>query len=188
MASATIDPAGVGRNTARGTATFTTNLRVSRAFALGGQRTGGFPGGRGPRRWWRWIRTGRTRPVAGGGASVGETLLAQGQGGRGGGGGGRGGNQGDAAFNARYMMELFVTADNLFNRVNYGGYSGNLLSPYYGAADDGPAAAPGAGRDAVPVLTGLCRLLAPGSVPAYRAWPSTGDRRPSDQSRIESPM
>jgi hypothetical protein len=30
------------------------------------------------------------------------------------------------------MMELFVTADNLFNRVNYGGYSGNLLSPYYG--------------------------------------------------------
>ena len=49
-----------------------------------------------------------------------------------GGGGGRGGNQGDAAFNARYMMELFITADNLFNRVNYGGYSGNLLSPYYG--------------------------------------------------------
>ena len=34
-------PDGVGRNTARGTATFTTNLRVSRAFALGGQRTGG---------------------------------------------------------------------------------------------------------------------------------------------------
>ena len=30
------------------------------------------------------------------------------------------------------MMELFVTADNLFNRVNYGGYSGNLLSDYFG--------------------------------------------------------
>ena len=41
-------PAGVGRNTERGTATFVTNLRVSRAFALGGQRTGGgFPGGGG---------------------------------------------------------------------------------------------------------------------------------------------
>src|SRR4029450_13403534 len=41
-------PAGVGRNTARGIATFTTNLRVSRAFALGGQGAdGGFPGGRG---------------------------------------------------------------------------------------------------------------------------------------------
>jgi hypothetical protein len=30
------------------------------------------------------------------------------------------------------MMELFVTADNVFNRVNYGGYSGNLLSDYFG--------------------------------------------------------
>lgn len=30
------------------------------------------------------------------------------------------------------MMELFITADNLFNRVNYGGYSGNQLSRYYG--------------------------------------------------------
>ena len=75
-----------------------------------------------------------------GGASLGQTFLAQGQGGGGRGagggggraGGGRGGNQGDAAFNAKYMMELFVTADNLFNRVNYGGYSGNLLSPYFG--------------------------------------------------------
>ena len=69
----------------------------------------------------------------GAGASVGQTLNAQGQGGgRGAGGGGRAGNQGDAAFNARYMMELFVTADNVFNRVNYGGYSGNLLSDYFG--------------------------------------------------------
>jgi hypothetical protein len=122
-------PAGVGRNTERGTATFTTNLRVSRAFALGGQRTGipGGPGGPGGPGF------GPGGPAGGGaGASAGETLRAQGQGGGGRGGGGRGGNQGDAAFNARYMMELFVTADNLFNRVNYGGYSGNLLSPYYG--------------------------------------------------------
>jgi Carboxypeptidase regulatory-like domain/TonB dependent receptor len=125
-------PAGIGRNSARGTATFTTNLRVSRAFALGGQR-GGFPGGPGG-------PGGPGRPGGGGfgpggpgaggdGASQVQALSAQGQGG---GRGGRGGNQGDAAFNARYSMELFVTADNLFNRVNYGGYSGNLLSPYYG--------------------------------------------------------
>ena len=62
-------PAGVGRNTARGTATFTTNLRVSRAFALGGQRTGGgFPGGRGGLvdRWsWRWRSDRGARPAAG---------------------------------------------------------------------------------------------------------------------------
>ena len=125
-------PAGVGRNTERGTATFTTNLRVSRAFALGGQRPAvpGGPGGPGgPGRPGGF---GPGGPAGGGaGASAGQTFLAQGQ------GGGawrrrRGGNQGDAAFNARYMMELFVTADNLFNRVNYGGYSGNLLSPYFG--------------------------------------------------------
>jgi len=141
-------PAGVGRNTARGTATFTTNLRVSRAFALGGQRSGGgFPGGRGGPGGPGGGGFGPGGPAGSGGAgggggaggaSLGQTFLQQGQGGggRGGGGGraggGRGGNQGDAAFNSKYMMELFVTADNLFNRVNYGGYSGNLLSPYFG--------------------------------------------------------
>ena len=28
-------------------------------------------------------------------------------------------------------MELFISADNLFNNVNYGGYSGNQLSQFY---------------------------------------------------------
>jgi hypothetical protein len=28
-------------------------------------------------------------------------------------------------------MELVVSANNLFNRVNYGGFSGNMLSPYF---------------------------------------------------------
>ena len=124
-------PAGVGRNTERGTSTFTTNLRVSRAFALGGQRAGGPGGPGGPGAPGRPGGFGPGGPAGGGaGASVGQTLPAQGQGG--GRGGGRGGNQGDAAFNARYSMELFVTADNLFNRVNYGGYTGNLLSLYFG--------------------------------------------------------
>ena len=89
---------------------------------------------------WRWPPggpggggIGPGGPAGGAGASVGQTLNAQGQGGGVvAGGGGRAGNQGDAAFNARYMMELFVTADNVFNRVNYGGYSGNLLSDYFG--------------------------------------------------------
>jgi hypothetical protein len=52
--------------------------------------------------------------------------------GRGGGGRGGGGRPQDATFNSRYTMELFVTADNVLNRVNYGGFSGNLLSPYFG--------------------------------------------------------
>ena len=29
-------------------------------------------------------------------------------------------------------MELFVSADNVFNHVNYGGYSGNQLSTFFG--------------------------------------------------------
>lgn len=135
-------PAGVGRNTARGTATVVTNFRVSKAFALGGQRTGGGfgGGGRGPGGPGGG-GFGPGGPAGGGGASVGQTFLQQGQGGGGRGaggggtgrtGGGRAGTQGDAAFNARYMMELFVTADNVFNRVNYGGYSGNVLSKYFG--------------------------------------------------------
>ena len=112
----------------------------------------------------------------GGGASLGQTFLAQGQGGGGRGGGGRGGNQGDAAFNSRYMMELFITADNLFNRVNYGGYSGNLLSPYFGEPTMAQRAAASPGRDAVPVL----RLAHDGFSASSRSVPSRAlARRPS---------
>ena len=49
-----------------------------------------------------------------------------GGGNRGGGGGGNNGNG-----NSRYNMELFVSADNVLNNVNYGGYSGSMLSPYF---------------------------------------------------------
>ena len=80
--------AGVGRNTERGTATFVTNLRVSRAFALGGQRTGGgFPGGGGRPGGPGGGGLGPGGPGGGAGASVGQTSNAQGQGGGRGGGG-----------------------------------------------------------------------------------------------------
>jgi hypothetical protein len=29
-------------------------------------------------------------------------------------------------------MELYLRASNLFNRVNYGNFSGNLRSPFFG--------------------------------------------------------
>ena len=169
-------PAGVGRNTERGTATFVTNLRVSRAFALGGQRTGGgFPGGRGPGGPGGG-GIGPGGPAGGAGASAGQTLNAQGQGGgRGAGGGGRAGNPGDAAFNARYMMELFVTADNVFNRVNYGGYSGNLLSDYFGQ----PTMAQRPRQVQIGMSSDSDRL------PALDMAQSEG---PGVQSRIESPL
>jgi outer membrane receptor for ferrienterochelin and colicin len=129
-------PAGVGRNTERGAATWTMNVRLSRAFGLGGPRTeGGFPGGPGGGPGGRPGGFGPGGPGGGGaGASLGQALPAQGPGGgdRGGARGGRGGGRDDAAFNSRYTMELFVTADNVLNRVNYGGFSGNQLSRYFG--------------------------------------------------------
>jgi hypothetical protein len=29
-------------------------------------------------------------------------------------------------------MEFFIRADNVLNNVNYGGFSGNMLSPFFG--------------------------------------------------------
>ena len=29
-------------------------------------------------------------------------------------------------------MELFIRADNVLNNVNYGSFSGNMLSPFFG--------------------------------------------------------
>jgi hypothetical protein len=108
-------PLGMKRNQAHGEATWTVNLRVQKQFGLGGPAAGtggGFPGG------------GGGRP----GGTVGNQRGPEGGGGgnRGGGGGGNNGNG-----NSRYNMELFVSADNVLNNVNYGGYSGSMLSPYF---------------------------------------------------------
>jgi outer membrane receptor for ferrienterochelin and colicin len=125
-------PLGVGRNTERGADWFTVNLSVRRAFGLGGTRTnpggpGGGPGGPGG----PGGRPGGFGAPPGAPGGGGAPSLAQGPGGgRPGGGRGPGGG-GDAAFNSRRSMELVVSANNLFNRVNYGGFSGNMLSPYF---------------------------------------------------------
>jgi hypothetical protein len=110
-------PDGVGRNTARGKATWTLSLRLQKQFGIGnrsgGNAGGGFPGnGGGPR--------------AGGGGPVGQQ---RGQGGGGNRGGGGGGN---FQQNSRYNVELFLSGDNILNNVNYSGYSGNMLSPFFG--------------------------------------------------------
>jgi hypothetical protein len=127
-------PAGLGRNTARGAATWTMNLNLTKQIALGGPRNGqgggqpgGFPGGGRP---GGFPGGGNPGPGVGGGAGGGGNQQVQfAQRGQGGGGNRRGGNNnGDAAFNARYSMEFFIRADNVLNRVNYGSYSGNLRS------------------------------------------------------------
>ena len=82
------------------------------------------------------LRSHAGAPAGGpGGGGNQQAQFAQGQGGRGGqGGGGRGpgGGGGDAAFNPRYTMEFFVRADNVLNNVNYGSFSGNISSPFFG--------------------------------------------------------
>jgi hypothetical protein len=137
-------PEGVGRNTARGQATWTVNVNVNKQFALGqrggqGGGPGGFPGGGRPGGpgGFPGGGPGGGNPGAGAGAGGGgnqQVQFAQGPGGRGGqgGGGNRGGNRGgDAQFTSRATLELFIRADNVFNNVNYGSYSGNMLSEYF---------------------------------------------------------
>ena len=101
-------PAGVGRNTARGAATWTMNLRVSKTIGLGGGGVAGPAGGGSGAR-------------GGGRPGVSEQR---------GNGGFNGGNNG-GSLGSRYSLELFVAADNLMNTVNYTAYSGNMLSRYF---------------------------------------------------------
>jgi len=112
-------PSGVGRNTERSASRFVTDLRVTRAFSFGGSRVVEGPPERG----------GGFGPGGGGG-----------RGGGGGGFGGRGGFGGSGTGNQRFTAELYARAFNLFNRVNFGNFSGNLRSPFFGTATS--AAAP----------------------------------------------
>jgi hypothetical protein len=112
-------PFGVTRNSLRGDPTWNLSLNVNRRFAIGGSPNpvAGGPQGGGP-----------------GGAGA---LFAQG-GGRGGGGGGRGGGfgggRGGNNNNSRYSVEIFANAQNVLNRVNRTGYTGNMQSPFFGEA------------------------------------------------------
>ena len=116
-------PAGVGRNTERGATRLETTLRVTRNVGLGGSRT--VDGGPGP-------SGGPGGPPGGppGGGGRGGPQGGEGRGG--GGGGGRGGGQ--AAGAQRVTMEIYGQVFNIANRVNYGGFSGNLSSPFFGRA------------------------------------------------------
>ena len=106
-------PEGVARNSARGSAIWNLNARLSRAFGFGPQRQtdgqprirGGGGGGRGPR--------------GGGGGPM--MMMMDGS-------------------NQRYRLEFYLQAFNILNRVNYQGYVGNLRSPDFGTpVSAGPA-------------------------------------------------
>jgi hypothetical protein len=127
-----LDPAPgtptIGYNYARGPATATLMLRLSRSWSFGGKSEGnanqpqgmmGGPGGGGP-------------PGGGGGGG------GRGPGGGGGGGGPMMGGGGPppgmfgAASGRRYTLTLGVNAMNALNRANYAPPNGDLSSPYFG--------------------------------------------------------
>jgi hypothetical protein len=107
-------PAGVTRNTARAAAQWNMNLRLSKTFNFGPQST----------------TDGQPRVVRGGGGGGGRG----GPGGPGGGGGGGGGPMMMMmdSNTQRYRMEFYVQAFNLLNRTNFGSFSGNLRSDFFG--------------------------------------------------------
>jgi hypothetical protein len=111
-------PAGVGRNAGRGEPRFDMSLRLSRQINFGPSRTTtGGPGGR-----------------QGGGPAGGAAGAApqQGPGGRGGQGGRGGGGANPFGANQRFSAEVWISANNVLNRVNYLNFVGNIQSPFFG--------------------------------------------------------
>ncbi|MGE3276548.1 MAG: carboxypeptidase regulatory-like domain-containing protein [Vicinamibacterales bacterium] len=107
-------PAGVGRNTARGSAQWNVNLRLNKSIPLGGVRGGG-PG----------------EPTVIGGDGPPPQALAQ----RGPGGGGGGPMMMMMDGNAsRYRLDIYAQVSNLLNATNYTGWVGNQLSSFFGQA------------------------------------------------------
>jgi len=102
-------PAGVTRNSARGADRFDMSVRLGKGFTFGPKR--GTP--------------------AGPGRAVGFAQGPGGPGGRGNPGGGFGPDTfGGAA--QRFSAELWISASNVFNYVNYQTFVGNQRSPLYG--------------------------------------------------------
>jgi hypothetical protein len=112
-------PAGVGRNSARGAAHWSTNLRLSKSIGLGGARSG---------------PPNMPMPPPGG-ASANQGVMNQRVGG--GGPGGPGGGDGPQmvvmeANNQKYQLNVFLNVQNAFNNVNYNAFIGNQLSQFFG--------------------------------------------------------
>jgi hypothetical protein len=114
--------AGVGRNSGRGVAQWTANMRLNKSIGLGGVRSGP-PNMPMP-----------PPPPPSGGAMAQRV-----------GGGGPGGGDGPQMVvmeggNTRYRLDLFLNVQNVFNKTNYNAFVGNQLSSFFGQATSaGPA-------------------------------------------------
>jgi hypothetical protein len=100
-------PAGVGRNSRIGSATWDANARVGYAFGFGRRPPGG--------------------GTPGGAVVVAHRVTVGGSG-----GGDVVGAFGGGAEDKRIRFELFASASNLLNHVNRMGYSGVMTSPFFG--------------------------------------------------------
>jgi len=130
-------PGNVGRNSARGSARFDVSMRVSRNFTFGPQRspTGGGRGAGGQNGGGRANGGPPEGAPAGGGNFPAGAAPQFGQGGPGGPGGPGGGGGNPFANNSgRFSAEVWISANNVFNRVNYLNYVGTLRSPFFGTA------------------------------------------------------
>lgn len=109
---------GLDRNSARGAAQWTTNLRLNRSIGLGPARAGGggLPG------------------LPPGGASAQRGPGGGGPGGPGGGGDGPQMVVMEGGGGQRYRLDLYVNFQNVFNTVNYNAFVGNQLSTFFGTA------------------------------------------------------
>jgi hypothetical protein len=130
-------PGNVGRNSARGSARFDVSMRVSRNFTFGPQRspTGGGRGAGGQNGGGR-ANGGPAEGAPAGGNFPAGAAPQFGQGGPGGPGGPGGGGGGNPFANnsGRFSAEVWISANNVFNRVNYLNYVGTLRSPFFGTA------------------------------------------------------
>ena len=132
--------AGVGRNSARGATQWTANIRLNKSIGLGGAAL-------------------RPAEHAAASAATATGRRRDGPAGRRRRPGGPGGGDGPQMVvmeggNARYRLDLFVNIQNAFNNVNYNAFIGNQLSPFFGTADVGGAAAAHRDRASRGLLTG----------------------------------
>ena len=111
-------PAGVGRNSATGDSIFTMGGNFSYSIGFGRRGAEGGPGGT-----TVIMRDGAAVPAVGGGQQV--VMMG-------------GGPVGPNA--SRYTMNIFLSANNLLNTVNWQGYSGVMTSSNFGKPTSAQAA------------------------------------------------
>jgi hypothetical protein len=107
----------IGRNSARGPANVTVNMRLSRTWSFGARGESGAKDNGGPPPGMGGIRGGGGPPPGGGGGPP---------------GGGPPPGMFGAASGKKYNLTMTISARNLLNHSNYAAPNGDLSSPFFG--------------------------------------------------------